>query len=486
MDQILFLFGLYGFGVYFGLLFKRELPCILIGLTGYLWGALFWVIGGMFLQVLRIPYTPFSMTAFFVFMGIVFSILHSRNKTWDLSRRELTILLLIAFGFFLALLLVSYFNLSVVSTDSIIYILTGRRIAYEGLSREVIGALLMRGVYLPQLQAASVFLGDGYLYVAQPGFGFTFAVLFYYISHRIIGHLLSDKRLVVALTLLSSLVLFSTYFIIFQIFYIHNNLISAVYLFLAVSAFWLTTVEGKKSWMVVGVLALLGFSLARVEAPAFALIFLILMISVGQIPYRIRLISILPFLTILFLWYVYLLLGMGDPTRILNLKRSLAIIGSLVASGVLVVFSEHKLIKRFVLPHLPKIMLGFFVLALIYVAYQKPEYMKISVWSSIKNLFEEGGWGIVWIIFPFLIVISMAGPKIVQGELFFYGISSFLFLLLELSYFRNPYRVGWGDSANRMLTHILPIIILYVLMKFAGGLTGKGYLENEADSESRS
>ncbi len=238
MSQVLFLTGLYGFGVYFGLLFKRKIPFVFIVITGYLWGALIWVIGGTLLQILKIPSTAASMASLFVLLGIGISILHARNKTWTLSIREMIIIFSAALVFVLVLLLASHYNYSIASPDSAIMISTGRRFTFEGYSPAIIEELSLRGVFLPQLQSASVFLGDDYLFAAQPAFGFTFVLVFSYISYRVLGQLGWRRRQALIYTILASLSLFSTYFIAFQFFYIHTNLISAVYLFVAVGGFW--------------------------------------------------------------------------------------------------------------------------------------------------------------------------------------------------------------------------------------------------------
>ena len=482
INQILFLFGLYGFGVYFGLLFKRQLPAALIFITGYLWGALLWVVGGILLSTTSLPYTPLSMLMIFLILGVGIGIIHTRNKTWGLSRPEITCFLLIAVGFLLVLVLASQFNFTVTSQDSTILIASGRRIAYEGFSSGVIEELSQRGIYVPLFQSASVFLGYDYLSAAQPGFAFTFILAYYYLTKRIIGHLLSNQRLAELLPLLTSLVLFSTYFIIFQFFYIHNSLISAAYLFVGVSGFWLAVIEDENKWMILAVLGLLGFSLARNEAPLFALIFLVLVISKDRIPYRFRLRLILPLLGLISLWYLFLLGRMGGGTSILDPKRTLALIGTLIACGILVLISELKWIKRYLLPYLPVIMLGSLAFLLIFMVIQKPQHMAISVWVISKNLFESGGWGITWLFFGFLFVLSLPGPRVPWEGLFVIGISSFLALLLALVYFRNPFRLGWGDSANRMLTHILPVIILYVLMKAVQSIVERTQIEGKGIS----
>jgi len=50
------------------------------------------------------------------------------------------------------------------------------------------------------------------------------------------------------------------------------------------------------------------------------------------------------------------------------------------------------------------------------------------------------------------------------------GILAFLLLLLILYYQIYPaHDVGWGDSAHRMITNILPVVFLYDLVKFSRG-----------------
>ena len=473
MNQIFFLFGLYGFGVFLGLLYKGKLPAPLIGISGFLWGTLLWVLGGMVLLTAGIPYTPLNMLVYFIILGIGVVVLHVRNKTWSLSRREVTSLLLSAGLFLLTLLLANTFNYSTTSQDSIAQISTGKRLAYEGLSTLVIEELSLRGIFLSLLQSASVFLEVDYLHLLQPGFSITFLLVFFTLPRRIVSHLLSDQRRALIYALLTSLALFSTYFIVFQFFYVHNSLISAGYLYLAVASFWLGAQEENHCWMVPGVVALLGFSLARNEAPIFALIFLILVISADRTPYQTRLRTILPYLSLVIVWYAYLLARMGSGTKILNPEKTLVIIASLAACGALVLISKQEWVQRWLLPYLPQLMLGGLALLLAAMVIIKPGHMMISVWITIRNTFEVGGWGIAWPLFGFLFALSLAGPRVPGEKLFFYGIWSFLLLLVGIVFFRNPFRLGWGDSGNRMLTHILPITVLYISMKAAQGSTLK-------------
>lgn len=483
MVQILFLTGLVLFGVYFGLLFRRKIPFVFIVITGYLWGALIWVIGGTLLQISKIPYTAASMASLFGFLVLGISIVHVRNKTWKLSRQESIYLLSFTLCFILVMVLASHYNYSIASPDSVVMISTGRRFTYEGFSPRIIEELSLRGVFLPQLQSASVFLGDDYLYAAQPAFGFTFILTYFYASHCILRHLGLSKRRVLMYAILSTVVLFSTYFVAFQFFYIHTNLISAVYLFVAVAGFWFVSVKENHEWLIVGILAITGFSLARTEAPLFALLFLTLVISTGGVSFQAKLKTILPYLCFMIFWYLYLYWMMGEGTYILNPDRTLLVVSSLFALGLLVFLSEVRWIKKFLLPYLPQVMLGILGLLLVVMFVQKSDHFISSIYSSIFNMLETGEWGLTWLMFSFLLLVSFLGPQVLKEELFSYGIVSFFALLLAIVYFRVPYKSGWGDSANRMFTHILPIVVLYVLMKAAKGLAQSETVTEKANKK---
>jgi hypothetical protein len=38
--------------------------------------------------------------------------------------------------------------------------------------------------------------------------------------------------------------------------------------------------------------------------------------------------------------------------------------------------------------------------------------------------------------------------------------------MLVLVFPRNPYRPGWGDSGNRMLAHLVPLLFFYFLLVY--------------------
>jgi hypothetical protein len=92
-----------------------------------------------------------------------------------------------------------------------------------------------------------------------------------------------------------------------------------------------------------------------------------------------------------------------------------------------------------------------------------PKHLLLS-WNSLgKNLFlNTGYWGITWhvILFVFLHqcylkIIRLDDPLFKYIALFIAYVS-FIVLIRK-----NPYRTGFGDSANRMMVHVLPTMLFY-------------------------
>jgi hypothetical protein len=274
INQVLFLLGLYTIGVLTGLLFKKHIPFIFIYLTGFLWGSLIWVIAGVSFLIVSIPYSALNMLLLAIAILITVAIIHIRRGTWRMTRSEILWLVGVMAAFVLVVSVAAQYNFSVASSDSVQQIMLGRNIANHGFTESATRELASWGVFLPILQSASVFLGDGYLYSAQPAFAFTLLLTFFYLSRRAARQSFSGARVAPAFALLATLALASTYFIVFQAFYIHNSLIAATYLFVAIGSFWLALSERNNVWLVFAMLALTGFSISRTESPLFALIYL--------------------------------------------------------------------------------------------------------------------------------------------------------------------------------------------------------------------
>jgi hypothetical protein len=88
-------------------------------------------------------------------------------------------------------------------------------------------------------------------------------------------------------------------------------------------------------------------------------------------------------------------------------------------------------------------------------------------------LYGAGGWGFSLLI---LAVLVLVGVVVARGEAIHFlrfPVTSFVPLGFLLAYLRDlPFRVGAGDSLNRLWIHIVPLAMLFVVAAF-GTINGK-------------
>ena len=77
---------------------------------------------------------------------------------------------------------------------------------------------------------------------------------------------------------------------------------------------------------------------------------------------------------------------------------------------------------------------------------------------SIAHNILAGGWGSTWLVL-LVPIVAAAGLSRARAPLW-YLLLTLLISVLVLGALRIPYRLGWGDSANRMLLHYFPLAIL--------------------------
>jgi hypothetical protein len=281
-----------------------------------------------------------------------------------------------------------------------------------------------------------------------------------------------SKWVKLAFVSLAALSLFSTTMLFYQIFYIHTNFFTAAYLFIGLVAFWLAIVEKNQTWLVFSELGMAGFCLARIESPVMYIVFALFMLSLRQLTYRQRLAVFLPICGGLIAWHVKIasvmpITGSSDiPANIW------IIVAGLAALGVLVLISRIEFIEKSLLPALP--VFAILVLALVIpIAYLlKFQLMQVSLQSIFFNLTTSGEWNAVWFILLGLLVMGMFQKKLPFESLFTGSFIAFFLLLVDLAFFLlSPYRPSPYGSANRMLTHIIPLITFYIMIKIGQGFS---------------
>jgi hypothetical protein len=272
---------------------------------------------------------------------------------------------------------------------------------------------------------------------------------------------------VIILVVLACLLLVSTDIISFQFFYLHSTFPAAVYLIVAVASFWLADCEKNQAWLVFAVLGLLGFCLTRIESPLFSLIYLALVVSRAGYSYRVRLTLTLSFLLPVIVWYLVIGVSTIYGVKYLNPTNTLGMVGLMAAFGLLVGLTGIRKLERWILAYLPVSMFLVILAGVGLMFILKSEHMLISLDSMLQNTFMTGRWGATWYVLVILLVLAIWQPPVHFEGLFAWSIPIFVLLLLALVFVRNPYHLRWTDSANRMLTHLAPVVLLYLMIKYS-------------------
>lgn len=122
---------------------------------------------------------------------------------------------------------------------------------------------------------------------------------------------------------------------------------------------------------------------------------------------------------------------------------------------------------------------GYFTILVIW-CYVDPErdvsLITRSLGNTATNLFVNGGWGLsAFFVLLVFTLLSMQGShvRLLLQDIILGAIS----LMIGLSVVRNgAFRVGPGDSLNRMIFHLLPLIGVYVTLAL-GDILGYGFLQ---------
>jgi len=254
-------------------------------------------------------------------------------------------------------------------------------------------------------------------------------------------------------------------FFFFQAFYIHNNFAASTFLWLTAGFFWLGTRLKRDVLFLPAGLLLLAFSLTRTETPMAAALLLAALAATGL--RRATLLQILvPITTAILLWYGRLYLLIGEGTHILNPDRVILCTVPIAALTAAALLSPASLWTA-AAPRTPPIVLGLLAVLLVTLFVLKPEHMLASCQHLFRNLAGSGGWGITWRSMALLCLLALFRPKFFHQELFSTTAGAYVLLILVMAGAREPYRVSWWDSANRMFVHLLPIVLFYVTARLS-------------------
>lgn len=356
--------------------------------------------------------------------------------------------------------------------DSFGYLLSAAVIAEDGsveLARSI--DVLKRLAVIPLMHVTGSVESLGYSVSVTPLFGvLTMAVLGWGIrqEHRV--HRL-DARVSTVLIIVSLAYLLSVNRFGYMFFYINGHMMFAFFLLVAVVFGSAAGREHDRRLLLVSALAYAMLPWLRVEGVLVGSIFVAIHAASSALGTRDRLIVALPFAISGLVWW-----GVVIPGRSSSFVLSLAdpAFGNLVVLGALIMFvlacGASCWVRRWSTMAVLAAMVGALLVLLLA---GRGDIIGFSASVLWKNMNRSSDWGYFWYVIPVMVLLCTVSTRVTDEKRYIYGIAAYMILLLILPVLRdNPYRIGSSDSGNRMLIHVIPLMMLYVLGT-AGAMLGR-------------
>jgi hypothetical protein len=380
-------------------------------------------------------------------------------------RRDDMLWMLVGVGIAVVTALVArQWHLTRLTPDSLRYLLASNDLVLtEGLREMNATDLVTRQIGLPALQSLSDLVGRRYLASLGPLFGVFGLGLFAWLSLEVTREALSRRSRPI-LVGAAILFLLSSNRLVYDSFYINTHIEMASYLLIAVAGIWLAVSRGLSGWAIPSGLALAVTLVFRPEAPLVVAIVLVT-VAASRANLSVRLAMTLPTLTVGALWYglgLWRYASGGD-----EISPTAPVFGSLMAMAVAVVLCLASGTDRARAWARWLDVAGVAALALLLAFYvaTDPTVFGTSVEATARNLVRDGFWLMTWVAAIALLVVALIVQAIPDARVWTVPIIGFALLYWALPYVREgAWRVGAGDSGNRILAHYLAITVIFLVL----------------------
>ena len=255
---------------------------------------------------------------------------------------------------------------------------------------------------------------------------------------------------------------------VFNAFYVNGHLLFAAWVLLLVAIAW-RRVAGAVVLgdAVLAVLLATGLTLLRPEGVLVATVVLLPVVLTPSVAPSWRQWVLVGVGAGTVLWHVGVLApltlrdGYSPPFAILGLGL-LGLVLVVVAGGL-------GIADRFVGAWtLPMAHVGLWALVLV-LAVRDPAILIDSAGATLRNVLGDGAWGASLLVLAGVLVVAVLLRRVEHEQVWLFPLLTFVPLSVLLAFLREgAYRVGPGDSLNRMLLHVLPLAVLAVAVTADG------------------
>ena len=456
--QVAYSLVLFILGIIFAQIFEKSLFFALA--TGYLWGLFLSVLPSFASLLLfgALNLTFYYFCSFILVLALL--VVAVRKRAFSAALKSFRALHVGCVLFFVALAsLFTKYNFSVGSIDSLAFYIQPGMQFFSNSPVTIAPLFSSVGVFLSLAHGPVSLWGDEYYYLLHPLLFVSFCAVFTWFFCQ--SHALNKNFKRLFFWLLAGIWGLSSFFVFFNVFYIHTNMPSAIYLFLAAVCYSYAVRQKDAGLLSLFFAAIFAFSLMRVEAPFFAagLVFFsglsfdefegIPLSKLGLLFFPISLWNLR------LMWMLQGGEGLAGPFLLGGQA-----LGLLLLPAFLWVVKKLQINKGY----LRKYALAGAGAVVLLLAFTRFDNFAINIVSIFVNIFFVGRWGSLW--WGILILTFFCNKDIQKNtsvHFFIYYVVFYFLSLLLLGNMRVPYRLGWGDSANRMLLTIFPLLFFVVL-----------------------
>ena len=305
--------------------------------------------------------------------------------------------------------------------------------------------------------------GAGYMETWTPLLGGSGVALTAWLGRRALAVAAAPPRWAgwILVSLLALLI--TTNRVLYNLFYINSHMAVATFLVLGVGGAWWAAVSRKWIMLLPAGLGFAVLPLFRPEGVVVVVMFLVALIVDDRLSMRHRWALVLPVVAVTMLWH-----GLAVPPRanLADLGIAGPVLGNLwLAAGLVALValtgvSRLRRLTRWVPVAMP-LLLGAYVALRAFRGFSTLEE---SISATATNLARDGLWGVFWWVAPVLFVVAVVVVRLPLQRAFVYPLAAWPLALLFFAYERGGgYRVGAGDSGNRMMMHVALVLVLYLI-----------------------
>lgn len=467
--MFLYLIELYIAGVLLFHLLNSKLPSAIQAVSGILLGYLLHVLNSMALIGVGIGLTQTSVVILISVecLGFLIGLIVKQKSAGQLRKVFSLGFWVVGLIYFGLLYLFYKLNLSFITNDSLYLILMGKDLIRSGFKEWYYASPGWTGLYIPMIQTIGMIFSVEYVWFIQPVMSLIFIAAFLYFAHRSVSRFISRKWASIALTYGGLLMFLSSNLPFVMLFYIHTNFLSSLFLFLAVMGLYFAIEEKNDGYLNLSLISLISFSFLRIENVIIALAIIFYYLASGRLSLKQSIKAFIPYLVFQVIWLLGVYsMEIDSYLDSLSKWQLLVMAGACMGMIIIVLISQSRFLKSF-LQLTGKLLPFVFLAGWAILAARDPESLIINFRSIGTNMFISGNWGLFWWGITVLALISLFHSKFPQKEVLIRIIVSFVMIIHILGFFRHPYHNLWYDSANRMMIHIAPLVLFFVITQVA-------------------